>query len=77
MKNARERAKNIAMAFANFRSRFRQSDGRGRPSHIVARASPPALRNRPPGEALGRFREFLHLDFDAKSIKLVKRQVIE
>src|SRR5215467_9713550 len=25
------------------KSRFRQSDGRGRPSHIVARASPPAL----------------------------------
>src|SRR5262245_40697922 len=28
-----------------FPSRFKQSDGRGRPSHLVARASPPALRN--------------------------------
>jgi hypothetical protein len=31
-----------------FPSRFRQSDGRGRPFHIVARASPPAfVRPRP------------------------------
>src|SRR5262249_1187283 len=29
--------------FGQFPSPFRQSDGRGRPSHIVARASPPAL----------------------------------
>ena len=29
-----------------FARRFRQSDGRGRPSHIVARASPPAERPR-------------------------------
>ena len=30
--------------FGQFQSRFRQSDGRGRPSHIVAQASPPASR---------------------------------
>src|SRR5262245_5297343 len=31
------------MELGQFPSRFRQSDGRGRWSHIVARASPPAL----------------------------------
>src|SRR6516164_7100055 len=30
------------LEFGQFPSRFRQSDGRGRPAHIVARASPPA-----------------------------------
>jgi hypothetical protein len=33
------------LQFGLFPSRFRQSDGRGRPSHIVARASPPAQRS--------------------------------
>jgi len=32
------------LEFGQFPSRIRQSDGRGRPSHIVARASPPAER---------------------------------
>ena len=36
------------LEFGHLPSRFRQSDGRGRPSHIVARASPPA-RPRPEG----------------------------
>jgi len=31
------------MEFCQFPSRFSRSDGRGRPSHIVARASPPAV----------------------------------
>jgi hypothetical protein len=31
------------LEFGQFPSRFRQSDGRGHPSYIVARASPPAL----------------------------------
>jgi hypothetical protein len=30
-------------SLANFQAFFWKSDGRGRPSHIVARASPPAL----------------------------------
>ena len=33
-----------SLEFGQFQSRFRQSDGRGRPSHIVAQASPPASR---------------------------------
>ena len=32
------------LEFGQFPSRFRQSGGRGRPSHIVARASPPASK---------------------------------
>src|SRR6516164_2759263 len=31
------------MLFGQFPGRFRQSAGRGRPSHLVARASPPAV----------------------------------
>ena len=37
-----------------FARRFRQSDGRGRPSHIVARASPPAAASRRDALIIGR-----------------------
>ena len=36
------RRRPLTRSLGQFPSRFRQSDGRGRPSHIVARASPPA-----------------------------------
>ena len=38
--------KNAGLEFGQFPSRFQKSDGRGRPSHIVAQASPPALLER-------------------------------
>jgi hypothetical protein len=38
------RGASAPLEFGQFPSRFRKSDGRGRPSHIVVRASPPALR---------------------------------
>jgi len=62
------------LEFGQFPSRFRQSDGRGRPSHIVKRAPSPVL-SPATGEALLLLREFRGCSSFRSSMKTYRKEL--